>query len=106
MIKMSDVQGLNVVYEKDIMRCQLCHCVEESNGSKNGSNANIKNQRMAQMQTCNHVYHIKCLIDYASVNAMKCLECNDDFRDCRLSLAVAYKHGNNKTFIKVLGGFD
>jgi hypothetical protein len=91
---MSDVQGLNVVYEKDIMRCQLCHCVEESNG------------RMAQMQTCKHVYHIKCLIDYASVNAMKCPECNDDFRDCRLSLAVAYKHGNNKTFIKVLGGFD
>lgn len=91
---MSVMQGLNIVYEKDILRCELCHCVEESSG------------RMAQMQTCNHVYHIKCLIDYASVNAMCCPECNANFKDCRLSLAVAYKHGDTQAFIEVLGGFD
>ena len=89
-------------YDKDISHARiecLCmkktfYCVEKSNG------------RMAQMQSCNHVYHIKCLIDYVSANAMKCPECNDDFKDCRLSLAVAYNHGDTQAFIEVLGGFE
>ncbi len=83
-------QSLNVIYEKDIIRCQLCHCVGESNGS------------LAEMSECKHTYHISCLIDYACVNAMNCPECNKGFYDVRLSLAVAYSQGDTQSFLSVL----
>jgi hypothetical protein len=84
-------QSLDVIYDKDITRCLLCHCVEESCGA------------MAEMSECKHTYHISCLIDYACVNAMKCPECNNKFYDLRLSLAVAYKREDTQSFINILG---
>lgn len=87
---MSTNQLLNVIYDKDITRCQLCHCVQESNGS------------MLSMQTCKHTFHICCLIDYACVNYMQCPVCDMMFDDLRLSLAVAYKQRDTGSFLDIL----
>jgi hypothetical protein len=83
-------QGMNVIYEADYNRCQICHCVDESNG------------KFVCLSDCNHTYHIGCLIDYSCNNDMKCPKCNTKFYDIRLSLAVAYKRGDTQGFINVL----
>jgi hypothetical protein len=83
-------QGMNVIYEHEFTRCQLCHCVSESDG------------KFICMHECKHTFHIACLIDYASNNDMKCPACECKFHDYRLSLAVAYKKGDTQDFINVL----
>jgi hypothetical protein len=88
----SNCQGLEVIYTNDIVRCQLCHCVSESDG------------KIARMDQCNHTYHIRCLIDHAYINHMICPECDKEFSDIRLSLAVAYKQRNTGAFVDILGG--
>ena len=70
---------MTVHYKNDIMRCQLCHCVEESNGS------------MISLNNCLHTYHISCLIDYAYVNKNLCPECNEPYNDIRFNIALAFK---------------
>ena len=81
---------MNVIYEADYNRCQICHCVDESNG------------KFVCLSHCKHTYHITCLIDYSSNNSMKCPECNPKFYDVRLSLAVAYNRSDTQGFINVL----
>ena len=83
-------QGLDVIYTNDIIRCQLCHCIAESNGN------------MTMMQHCKHSYHIKCLIEYCSNNSMICPECSMKFDDIRISLAVAYSKNDTQSFLDVL----
>lgn len=87
-------QGITMIYRKDIKRCHLCHCVTESNGE------------MGYLSKCNHTYHIACLIDYACDNNMVCPECNEEFKDARLSLAVAYKTEDTQRFIRILSGAE
>lgn len=73
-----NIQQINVEYDEIIMRCQLCHCVEESNGT------------MISMCKCNHTYHISCLIKYCVKNEIKCPECDQKFYDSRLAIALAF----------------
>jgi hypothetical protein len=84
------MQELNVIYDNDITRCHICHCVHESNGC------------MISMSACKHTFHISCLIDYVNIDTMFCPECNEVFTDIRLSLAVACKRGDIQSFVNIL----
>lgn len=77
------LQGLTVIYGDDILRCQTCHCVEESNGN------------LICLNQCKHTHHVRCLVEHARVNGMVCPDCDAKYEDVRMTIAVALGGANS-----------
>lgn len=86
----SNIQYTNVIYSNEQLKCCICSISQESNGN------------ILELSNCKHCFHVKCLINYCSKNAMKCPVCNIHIKDNRISFAIAYNYGNTADLINVL----
>lgn len=53
---MTTKQSVEIIYSKDFTNCQICSCVDESNGD------------FVKLTNCNHTFHKNCLMNYSIRN--------------------------------------
>lgn len=84
------VQSISVDYTNRLFTCLLCQSNESSCGT------------FMTMSSCNHSFHINCIIDQTSLHNMICPVCDQEFYDIRVSLALAYKQQDTQAFLQQL----